>query len=100
MTCPYITILDRECGRPATNGEHCDLHYVLTQLDTYDSEVGTVVVIPPSVKPMVEHLLGTVVEYWHVQRPGSPFEPWNMNPTIYVDSPAYPSRQMNGDNAQ
>lgn len=34
-TCVYVTVLDRECGRQATSGEHCGFHAVLAQLDAY-----------------------------------------------------------------
>lgn len=34
MTCTYITSLDRPCGRPATNGEHCAFHAVLHEFET------------------------------------------------------------------
>lgn len=32
--CPYITSLDRECGRLATHGEFCAFHDVLHQFET------------------------------------------------------------------
>lgn len=34
MTCPYITVLERACRRPATHGDHCELHMVLAWLDS------------------------------------------------------------------
>jgi hypothetical protein len=34
VTCPYVTSLGRPCGRPSTNGEHCDFHGVLHEFET------------------------------------------------------------------
>lgn len=34
MTCPYVTSLDKPCGRPATTGEHCAFHAVLHEFET------------------------------------------------------------------
>ena len=34
MTCPYITSLERACGRASTHGEHCAFHAVLHKFET------------------------------------------------------------------
>ena len=34
MTCPYITTLERACGRASTHGEHCAFHSVLHEFET------------------------------------------------------------------
>ena len=34
MTCPYITSLERACGRASTHGEHCRFHSVLHEFET------------------------------------------------------------------
>lgn len=34
MTCPYVTTLERPCGRPLADGnEHCPFHASLVQLE-------------------------------------------------------------------
>ena len=48
--CPYVTSLDRECGRPATGGLYCDFHAVLAQLDAFDP--------CNPVWPLVDRILG------------------------------------------
>lgn len=34
VTCPYITTLERACGRASTHGEHCGFHAVLHDFET------------------------------------------------------------------
>lgn len=60
MTCVYVTSLDRECGREATSGEHCDFHAVLAQLDDFDFRDPTPIVVPPSARPLVDRILSDV----------------------------------------
>jgi len=62
VTCGYLTSLDRECGREATNGEHCDLHAVLAQLDAYDPNGPALALKVPSsqwprLKPVIHALV-------------------------------------------
>lgn len=59
-TCKYVTSLDRECGREATTGEHCDFHSVLDQLDAFRVHDETVLTVPESVRPMVDRILSDV----------------------------------------
>lgn len=33
MSCIYVTVLGRPCGRPAPDGKHCDFHAVLYLID-------------------------------------------------------------------
>ena len=42
MTCTYITVLDRECGRPCPGELHCDFHAVLDLFDRLPLDVITV----------------------------------------------------------
>jgi hypothetical protein len=37
VTCPYITSLDRPCGRDATHNDYCGLHLALSAIDSLDS---------------------------------------------------------------
>lgn len=60
MTCKYVTSLDRECGREATTGEHCDFHAVLAQLDDFDFHDPTPITVPASVRPLVDRILSDV----------------------------------------
>jgi hypothetical protein len=34
MTCPYITTLERACGRASTHGDFCRFHSVLNDFET------------------------------------------------------------------
>lgn len=34
MTCPYITSLERECGRTSTHSRFCAFHAVLHEFET------------------------------------------------------------------
>lgn len=38
MTCPYITTLERACGRASVQGEFCQFHGWLHQLDNMTLE--------------------------------------------------------------
>lgn len=58
--CAYVTSLDRECGREATTGPHCDLHAVLAQLDDFDFHDPAPITVPASVRPMVDRILSDV----------------------------------------
>lgn len=40
MTCPYITTLERACGRASTHGEHCRFHHILVRLTNEFPPVG------------------------------------------------------------
>jgi hypothetical protein len=35
--CPYITSLDRPCGREVTHNDYCELHLALSAIDSLDS---------------------------------------------------------------
>ena len=59
-TCNYSTSIDRPCGRPLTSGQHCDFHAVLAQLDDFDFHDPTPIVVPTSVRPMVDRILSDV----------------------------------------
>jgi hypothetical protein len=63
VTCKYVTSLDRECGRPATQpGPHCDFHSVLAQLEAIDHRQDeTVITVPASQRPMVDRILSDVL---------------------------------------
>lgn len=61
MTCNYSTSIDRPCGRPATQpGPHCDFHFVLAQLETADFHNPAPIVVPESVRPLVDRILSDV----------------------------------------
>jgi hypothetical protein len=59
--CIYFTSLDRECGREATTGEHCDFHSVLVQLEIYDFHNPAPITVPESVRPLVTRILSDVM---------------------------------------
>lgn len=63
MTCPYITSLDKPCGRtPERLGEqHCDLHTLLAQFDAYDFDNPTPIVPPRFYPPLAERILFDVL---------------------------------------
>ena len=58
--CTYVTSLDRECGREATTGQHCDFHAVLAQLDDFDFHDPAPITVPASVRPVVDRILSDV----------------------------------------
>lgn len=45
MTCPYVTSLDRPCGRDSTHDEYCGFHAVLV---AFESDC-----LPPADQPSV-----------------------------------------------
>lgn len=59
--CNYSTSIDRPCGRPATQpGPHCDFHAVIAQLDDFDFRNPAPIVVPESVRPLVDRILSDV----------------------------------------
>lgn len=59
--CKYQTSLDRECGREATQpGPYCDHHALLAQLDDWDFHDPTPIIVPASMRPLVDRILSDV----------------------------------------
>lgn len=100
-TCPYITSLDKPCGRtPERLGEqYCDMHSVIVQLETLDFDGDqTTIVVPESVRPMVDRILSDFTANLDVK----PWR-WAENPVAWINwTPASMRRNealrpMNGD---
>ena len=88
MTCPYITSIDLPCGRPATSGQHCDFHALLAQLDDFDFHDPAPIVVPGSLRPMVDRILSDVqANFDAMPRPpedGNWFR-WNQSPVVHLN---------------
>lgn len=86
MTCRYINSLDRECGREATSGEHCDLHAVLSQLDAYDPNGPALdLEVPSSQWPRLKPVIHALTVGTEVPGDVTGFGRWAQNPTIHIN---------------
>lgn len=81
--CTYQTSLNRECGREATTGPHCDFHAVLSQLDDWDFTDPTPIVVPASQRPLVDRILSDVQANFDAM----PWKRWSQGLPIWLSIP-------------
>jgi hypothetical protein len=56
VICPYVTSLERACGRASTHGDYCGFHAILFlyETDSRPPTVSRIVALVESARPLME----------------------------------------------